>query len=173
MKRVKLSLLLCFLVLGTVSACTPLHPKPERTQLEIRQMQTREYESVQGGLRQVMKALINTLQDAGFIIQSADKELGFITAQKETDIEDKWNSFFAHLGATQGQPARYTKNSILECSVNVTEFGSNIRVRANFQNKVQDNFGATVLVQQLDNPLFYQEFFSKVDKGIFIERQGL
>lgn len=158
---------------GSVIGCALPPPTPPKTQLQIRQAQTREYSTPPGGTRQVMKAVISTLQDSGFIIKNADKDLGFITAQKETDIEGRWDSFFAHLGASQGVPARYNKNSIVECSINISEFGENIRVRANFQRKVLDNLGGTRLVVQVNDAKFYQEFFAKIDKGIFIERQGL
>ena len=154
-------------------SCSVQPPPPQKSQLELRQMQTREYKAPPGGLKRVMKAVINTLQDEGYMIKNADKELGFITAQRETDVQDKWETFFAHLGASNNAPARFSKNSILECSVNVSEYGKDMRVRAVFQNKVLDNLGGTVSVRQVDNGLFYQKFFSKVDKGIFIERQGL
>ena len=154
-------------------ACSMEPPAPQKSQLELRQMQTREYKAPPGGLKRVMKAVINTLQDEGYMIKNADIELGFITAQRETDVQDKWETFFAHLGAGNNAPARFSKNSVLECSVNVSEYGKDMRVRAVFQNKVLDNLGGTVTVRQVDSGLFYQNFFSKVDKGIFIERQGL
>ena len=165
--------LFVFLALAFVACAPSAPPQPERTQLEIRQMQTREYDRPKGGTTRVMKAVINSLQDDGFIIQNADKDLGFITAEKESDIEDRWESFFARLGAAEGQPARFRKNNLIECSVSVSEFGKNIRVRSVFKHKVLDNLGGTLSVSNIDEPSFYQEFFSKVDKGIFIDRQGL
>jgi hypothetical protein len=156
-----------------LSACTPKAVTPPMTQLQMRQLQTREYDSPPGGALRVMKALINTLQDEGFLVKNADKDLGFVNAQKETDVQDNWESFFAHLGSGNGVPPRYKKNAVVECSANVSEFGPEIRVRAVFQQKILDNLGGTVNVQQIEDAKFYQDFFSKVDKGIFIERQGI
>ena len=48
-----------------------------------------------------------------------------------------------------------------------------VKVRAVFQKKVLDNLGGIMGVQQVQDPEFYQTFFSKVDKGIFIEKQNL
>jgi len=118
-----------------------------------------------------MKAVINVLQDDGFIIRNADRELGFITAQKEVDLQRTWESAFARMA--DGSNARYTKNSVIESSVNISEFGPDIRVRAIFQEKVLDNLGGTISVRQVENAGFYQDFFAKVDKGIFLERQSL
>ena len=57
-------------------------------------------------------------------------------------------------------------------SVNVTEMGRRSKVRANFQARVLDNVGNPVEVYVIQDPKFYQDFFSKVDKGIFIQKQG-
>lgn len=172
MRLVPCLLLLSLLFVGV--GCAPaVPPVPAKTQLEIRQMQTREYSSPKGGLRSVMKAVLNTLQDRGFMIKNADKELGFITAQKESDVEGQWSSIIAHLGASNGQPARFRKSSLIECSANISEFGKDIRVRITFQTKTLDNLGGTMAVSQIEEPQYYQEFFSTVDKSVFIERQGL
>lgn len=151
--------------------CVIERARPVRSQLEIRQMQSRSYDAPAGGIKKIMKAVINVLQDDGYIIKNADKELGFITASKETDIKDQWEAFFAQFA--DGASARYRTNSVLESSVNISEFGREIRVRAVFQIKILDNFGATVTVKQVDQPTFYQDFFIKVDKGVFLERQDL
>ena len=150
-----------------ISGCVQRPPAPQRTQLEIRQFQTREYESK--SMKVVMKALINALQDDGFMVKNADKELGFISAAKETDVEDHGAAMMAQIFA--GQQARYQKNSIVEASVNVSELGNLIKVRAVFQTKVIDNWGSPVTTYQVEDPAFYQEFFAKVDKSIFIEKQ--
>ncbi|MCB0345774.1 MAG: hypothetical protein KDD66_11700 [Bdellovibrionales bacterium] len=154
-----------------IFACAHQPPTPQKTQLEIRQLQTREYPNKKSDTKRIMKAVLNVLQDEGFIVTNADRELGFITAKKETDVKDGLETFMAAFA--QGSEARYRVNQIMEASVNITEFGSQTRVRAIFQTKVLDNFGGTVSVQQIEDGKFYQEFFAKVDKGVFIEKQGL
>jgi len=152
------------------SGCAMTPPVPQMSQLEIREMQTRSYENGGVSFKQVMKAIINVLQDDGFIIKNADKELGFITAVQETDVETPWGSAFA-IGFGDQQP-RYPKNAINEGSVNITERGKRMQVRAIFQKKVLDNLGGTSSVHQITNLEYYQKFFSKVDKGLFLEKQG-
>ena len=70
-----------------------------------------------------------------------------------------------------GKDARYKKNCIIECSGNVTEFGKKTRVRVNFQMKTINNVGEVMEVEQIEDPLYYQDFFTKVSKGVFIEDQ--
>ena len=50
------------------------------TQLEIRQIQTREYDTLDKKL--TMRSVIATLQDLGFLIDKADLSLGVITATR-------------------------------------------------------------------------------------------
>lgn len=175
-----------------VGACTPpLPPKPPRTQLEIRQDQTRDYDTAD--TRLVMKALLNVLQDDGFIVKNAVVELGLITASKELDVEPAGGngSFFSGLsfGGGIGRGSGFgwgfgpelghsddgprSKNTIIEASANVSELGRRSRVRINFQRKTVDNRGGALEVRQIEDAEFYRDFFMKVDKGLFLQREKL
>jgi hypothetical protein len=72
-----------------------------------------------------------------------------------------------------GKEATWDKNSICEVSANVTEFGQETRVRVIFQVKTMDNKGGVSKISQIDDAQHYQDFFAKVDKGVFIEKEGL
>ncbi len=77
-------LLSLFILLCT--ACSSSKPKESvKTQLEIRQFQTRMFEKVD--IKKVMKSVLNVLQDEGFIVKNVALDLGFLTAAKEEDIE--------------------------------------------------------------------------------------
>ena len=39
--------------------------------------------------------------------------------------------------------------------------------------KVLDNKGGIIDLKQVEDQNYYQEFFSKVDKSIFLQKQGL
>ena len=68
---------LCLLAMLLVSVgCVP--PAPQKTQLQIREFQTRSYDTKD--TRMVMKALLNVLQDDSFIVKNANVDLGLITA---------------------------------------------------------------------------------------------
>lgn len=145
-------------------------PRQEKTQLQIREFQTRSYDTAD--FKMVMKAVMNALQDQDFIIKQAELELGFITAQKELDVESAGESFLSGLlAALGGGRATYKKNSITEASINISEYGDQIRVRVNFQRKLIDNRGTVIKIEQVEDEKFYQEFFSKVDKSIFLGKE--
>jgi len=143
---------------------------PQKTQLEIRQMQTRTYQT--NDIPLVMKAMLNVLQDDDFIIEQVNMDLGFFNAQKEIDVEDAGEKFWQTFWWGKGY-ATYKKNQIIDVTANVSEFGEEMRVRVNFRVKVMNNKGGVEIVRQVDDPEYYQKFFSKVDKGIFIEKEEI
>jgi len=55
------------------------------SQVELRQMQTREYDTLDK--RGALRAVVATLQDLGFVIDKADFELATISATKLQDYE--------------------------------------------------------------------------------------
>jgi len=119
----------------------------------------------------IMKAMLNVLQDDGFIVKNAVTDLGLLSAEKTLDIENKGEAFLAAFFA--GAQARWKKASVIECTANVSEYGNQSRVRVNFQLKILDNKGGIVEVKQILDEKYYQDFFSKVDKGIFIQKEKL
>jgi len=157
------------LLLGSFTACVQTPRLPPKTQLQMRELQSRTYEGKD--VKLVMRAVIGALQDDGFLIRNADKELGFINALKEVDVSDADQAFWLRIFV--GPDATYEKNSIVEASANVAEFGREVRVRVVFQAKVLNNFGNPVRSDTVGDPVFYRDFFSRVDKSLFIERQGL
>jgi hypothetical protein len=143
--------------------------KPPKTQLEIREFQTRTFDTKDTKL--VMKALLNVLQDDGYSIKSADANLGFLSAVKETDLGGGPPIFT--WGTKTPDAARWRKIKMVEATGNVSEFGNQTRVRVSFQSKVLDNMGAVMEVQTIDDGQFYQDFFIKVDKGLFLQKEKL
>ncbi len=156
-------------VMGMSISCATTNIDPEKTQLQIREFQTRSYD-VDSEIM-VLKAVANVFQDEGYIITNAEADLGLITAQREASIEDGTEKFFAILFF--GANARYKKNSIIESTVNVSKFGKQVKVRINFLLKAYDNKGQLIEIGQIDNAEFYQNFFAKVDKGIFIQKENI
>ncbi|MGB9711771.1 MAG: hypothetical protein ACP5J5_05595 [Dissulfurimicrobium sp.] len=160
-----LSLILSVSILG----CATTGVTPQKTQLQIREFQTRSYET--NDTKMVMKAMLNVLQDDGFIVKNAVLDLGLLSAEKSVDIENKGEAFLAKF--FEGANAVWKKASIIECTANVSEHGKQIRVRVNFQVKVLNNKGGIIKIEQIDDEKYYQDFFSKVDKGIFIQKEKI
>ena len=71
---------LLVLVLSGCATATPPDVTGPGTQLEIRQIQTREYDTLDKQM--TMRSVIATLQDLGFTIDQADQDLGAVTATR-------------------------------------------------------------------------------------------
>jgi hypothetical protein len=72
--------LMGLLSLAGCAATTPANVTGAGTQLETRQIQTRNYDTLDKPM--TMRSVIATLQDLGFTIDQADAELGTITATR-------------------------------------------------------------------------------------------
>ena len=162
--------LMLFAASLTFSGCAPRRIVPPRTQLQLREFQTRSYE-ITDTLRAV-RAVISALLDDGFIVRNADKELGLVTASKEIDIEDPNERFWATLLAGDSG-VMFQKSSQVECSVQVVTSPRETRVRAVFLFRVLDNLGNPIKIEQVDDPGYYRDFFARVDKSIFLEKSNL
>ncbi|MBN8548480.1 MAG: hypothetical protein J0M12_04100 [Deltaproteobacteria bacterium] len=160
-----LSLAAAVSVAIATSGCVPPTALPPRSALQIREIQTRNFGTAD--TRLVMKAVLNALQDEGFVTRNAVSDLGLITATKEEDTEQQSAVLFNTL--FMGRDAVWPKSSIIEATINVTEFGKETRVRVSFHQKMLDNRGGTMSVTEVDSPGVYQDFFSKVDKSVFLQ----
>jgi hypothetical protein len=165
----KKSLYVSFVIALFAFSCASTNVTPEKTQLQVREYQTRTFDT--NDTKMVMKAMLNVLQDDGFIVKNAVVDLGLLTAEKEVDVESSGEKFLAIF--FMGVNASWKKNMILEATANVSPFGERTRVRVNFQAKVMDNRGGVLKVQQVEDEKYYQDFFSKVDKAIFIQKEKL
>ena len=76
----KVSLALGILCLSGCATTTPVDISGSGTQLQARQIQTRQYDTLNKAL--TMRSVVATLQDLGFTIDQADAELGTITATR-------------------------------------------------------------------------------------------
>jgi hypothetical protein len=133
-------------------------------------MQTRLYDIKDS--KKAVKAILNVLQDEAFIPKQVNVDVGFVYAVREADIEDAGERFWAKFWHGR-RDAEWRKNSIVECASNISERRNGIRVRLSFQVKIMNNKGQVVSVEAISDPHFYQEFFSKVSKSVFIEKEGV
>ena len=138
---------------------------PVKTQMEMRQFQTRTFET--SDAMAVLKAMVNVLQDDGYIIRDANTDLGLLSASKEVDVSSGGDIFVAALFG--GANARWAKNSLYDVTANVSEYGETCRVRVTFQVKKMNNKGEVMDVKQIDEESHYVDFFAKVHKGIFLD----
>ena len=150
-----LLIILCLVLSNCVMVSAAQTNNKQQTQLEKRQFQTRSYEGISQTI--AMKAMLNVLQDEGNIVDNANPLLGFIVGNKEVNARGKKGSIICQTEAT----------------VNVTEIGKNVKIRINIKEKWINAYGNAQDIVELQDEKSYQELFSKVDKALFIAKQGL
>ncbi|OJW48503.1 MAG: hypothetical protein BGO67_04530 [Alphaproteobacteria bacterium 41-28] len=164
MKKLTSLGLACLLV-----ACTPTIKQPLKTQLEVREFQTRTFDTPKTD--EVLTAVVEAFQDQGFMVKNVVPQVGLVSASREVDVENEGQAAFQVF--FMGQNAVWSKNALIEATANVKTQGGKTKVRANFQEKVTNNRGGTDSVNTIEDPKFYQDFFDKVGKSIFIEKQKI
>lgn len=133
------------LLAAFATACAgspPLPPdsllSPSAEQMKLRSMQSRSFETQDRAL--AIRAVMETLQDLGFIIERANEPLGLVTAAR-----------FAE--------PRFS--DVVGVTVTVRpEAGGKMLVRI---NAIYDN-------QPIQDPKIYQNFFAALERSMFIGR---
>lgn len=141
-------------------------------QLEKREYQTRAYSTTDKIM--VMKAILNTLQDDGYIVYNANPLLGFIYGSKDFDTSDSNIDISKEFGLSK---SRLNLNGIkvatLDVSVNITQYSDNMRVRVNFKRKLLNTYGNAQFIDDVSDEEFYTEFFKKVDRSLYLLKQKI
>ena len=170
MRRVSKSLLvLSVLLLAGCQTTQSAPPEPELSQVELRQLQTREFKET----KQIngMKAVSAALQDEGFTISQANNEMGLITAQKQISEEDtgskSWQQFW------YGVALNYQTAREIDATVNVNVIDSKLRVRISLVSKALSNQGGVITAEPVTDPEIYQLLFSKIDKSVFLSKNNM
>lgn len=140
------------------------------TQLEKRQFQTKSYPAKDNIL--VMKSILNVLQDEGFIVYNVNSLLGYIYGVKDFDTSDPNVDISQEFGVTKSRLSyNGVKVATLEVSVNVTQYGEQARVRANFKRKLLNEYGNAQMIDDIDDSQYYVDFYTKVDNAVALQKQ--
>ncbi len=138
--------------------------------LRLRQLQIRDYDTPDNDL--VIRAVIASLQDAGFTITSADAGLGLISAKLDAPTETggsrrKQRRYWFAATGDSGEGGRR-----LEASISVLGTNTGSRVRLGFVKRViAENGGISAFT--VEDPDIYRNMFSRLDRAVFYELQRL
>lgn len=184
MGRVR-SLLLLAAASGVVlSGCAPGIPKevlqltPES--LSLRQLQARRFETKDE--KALLAAGAALLQDLGFTIDASSSDLGLVVVSKDRSAVEAGqvaaSIFIGILTALGGAPTflPWDEKQKLRASFVTRPSGpenQHTRVRITFQRVVWNTEGKISKTEPLNDPRFYQEFFEKLSKAVFLEAHEL
>ncbi|WP_369178827.1 hypothetical protein [Candidatus Thiodubiliella endoseptemdiera] len=139
--------------------------------LELRQIQQKEYNNVTE--KHMLIASANVLQDIGFIIKESEQDLGLLIAEKTRDATNTGQVIMAILLGTPMDTHQKIKVSLITRIKN----NNSILVRASFQRIVfsdtQYQSGVPTTMEYIKDKKIYQDFYTKLDKAIFLAKQGI
>lgn len=153
MKNYILITLLAITTIGCAST------KPQKTSLEIQAIQSKTFESKRNV---AFASVVSVFQDLGYIVKSADKDTGFITAQSATKNS---TGFW-------GAMAGVSSNSKTNATAFVEELKPGMtKVRLNFviSNNSSSTYGQTSSNDiVIEDPTVYENAFNKIGDAVFI-----
>ena len=153
--------LLCTMLIGSsilLGGCVST-AKPQKTSLEIQAIQSKQFETEQGI---AFASVLSVFQDLGYIVKSADKDTGFITAQSAA--KNSTSFLLAMAGSSSNSKTNAT------AFIEPLKAGTT-KVRLNF---VVSNSSSSRYGQSSDNdyvildPKVYENAFNKIGDAIFI-----
>jgi len=167
------------LIVGALllSGCVTIPPdalqlSPEN--LQLRQLQTRRYDTDEKTLLSAAAAL---LQDLGFQVDETTREIGVISASKERDATNPGQIVTSLLiAALTGVAIPVDRNQHIRASVVTHPLIIDDGDRSNCQTAIRATFQRTVFNHQkqvsrreciIDKDI-YQEFFDKLSKSLFL-----
>jgi|GEM_PF-1508161 len=147
-------------------------PKP--LSLTLREYQTRSYQAKDK--EQIFHAVLNTLQDDGFVIDVADINSGLIKGVvNSTSIngrETLQKTAFTIL--TWGVFLLFTDGNVndvetVSASITISPYGKSTKVRTSFVYKEVNPDGEIVEHRQIVDKSVYQKFYAAIEKSIFYD----
>jgi hypothetical protein len=117
------------------------------------------------------------LQDLGFTLDASESRLGVLVASKDRSAVEAGQVFFSLLvAAFSGAAVPWDAKQKIRASLVTRPSGTerpSVLVRVTFQRIVWNTANQITKMEPLDEPRFYQEFFEKLSKAVFLEAHEL
>ena len=169
--RIFLKLGLGLIVIAMLGACSSTIKPPS---LALREYQTRTYENKHR--EQLFHAVLNTLQDDGFVIDVADMGSGLVKANvSKTKVNGRETlQKAAYTVLTWGVFLLFTDGNIddvetMSATITVSPIGKSTKVRTSFVYRRNNPDGDVVEHRQVVDQEVYQTFFASIEKSIFYD----
>lgn len=163
---------------------------PASNVVQMRSEQTRRYDGI--NQNDIMSASASVLQDLGFTITESQDTLGILFASKQRSAVsagqialavfaalagaytpiDKDQEFFVTLVVSPVDQT-YSEDKAPQSDKPVSVAKGNYLVRATFAHIVSNTANQVTAAEQLSDEKLYQEFFSKLNKSVFLEGQKI
>lgn len=142
----------------------------EQSQVKLRAAQSRVFDTTDR--RRTIEAVIDTMQDLGFMVEVLDENLGIVSGKRFEPIESSafFNDPFYHL---------YSDESLLVFTKSYRSWGPfwhrsdlvrlTITVRKRNEVQLVVRASAQYYLKAVEDPLPYQRFFRTLEQALFLQ----
>jgi len=142
----------------------------EQSQVKLRAAQSRVFETTDR--RRTIEAVIDTMQDLGFMVEVLDENLGIVSGKRFEPLERSsyFNDPFYHL---------YSGQSLLVFTKSYRTWGPfwhrsdlvrlTITVRKRNETQLVVRASAQYYLRAVEDPLPYQRFFRTLEQALFLQ----
>ncbi len=145
-----------------ITGCAMNDASQTKTSLEIQAYQSRQFEVDK---KTAFNSAMSVFQDLGYIVNSANLDTGFITAESPTKGAQGGEAFLSFLAGMRVE-GRTAVTAFVE------EMGpKSSKIRLNFveRRKTSENYGQqTSRDNPIQDPKIYQSAFDKISDAVFI-----
>ena len=143
--------------------------------LEQRRLQTRYFDTSEE--IRLLTAVAAVLQDLGFTLDDSEAGFGLVVASKQRDASEVGQIVVAiFVAALTGTWMPTDDEQLMRASVvtrPIGDTGERTAVRVTFQRIVWNTDGNVTHTESLANPAFYQEFFARLSKAVFLQAHAI
>ena len=153
-----------------------------------RELQTRRFEGIKE--TELLAAGAGVVQDLGFTLDESESKLGLITASRKLTSRRPlngrevmgglaWTALLPYLGgpmlaynaATGVKEPQLVRVTLVTSAAGGTTSVASVRVTAQRVVYADESQAKIKSVEPLNDPAFYQEFFNRLAKSVFLEGQ--
>ena len=143
----------------------------ERT-MQNRQMQSRRFDTADE--KKILRGCALLLQDLGFNLTASESAVGLINAQKDrTAVEGDQVAAKVLAAIFLDADVTIDARQKMKASIVTRPQEGKIIVRVTFQRVVYDEQGHVSRQEPLNEPGYYQEFFERLSKSLFLTAHGI
>ena len=140
--------------------------------MQSRQIQSRRFDTADE--KKILRGCALLLQDLGFNLTASESAVGLLNAQKDrTAVETEQV-------VGKGLAAIFLETDIqidarqkIQASIVTRPQNGKIIVRVTFQRIVYDDHGNVSRQEPINEPDYYQEFFGRLSKSLFLTAHGI
>lgn len=149
------------MVLAMTALLSGCKTEPVLTDFQKRQMTTKTFD---GSYDNIFAATQTVIQDRQYVIKTATKDSGLITAEKTKDDSDTGMTFMGMaMHENRGDSVNNVQTEVQEVSASVSQVSKkSSEVRLSLQDKGMNKQGGVVSSKQLYKPEVFQDIFNAI-----------